>query len=402
MSVRFILLYLALWTGRCIGGRGQYIKTEVLRNSPLGIGIQNALNARRHFSSRTPMRQSGRKTRISEQCQSEPSKHDSIFASVAGGEPKGLRLVLPPFLRPKPRDKAMEELECLEEEVIPCSSERIYDPNEEQQRSQLFIPMQTEEKRQTLHVTNAGRRSKPLKLNNNHKTTIRTSDTRGGNALSAVRPLMFWENMVSGAVSRSVAQTIMHPANTMKTILQSTRGADRPTLASLMRPEMFKTLTRGAGANFVLSIPHGAVNFAVLEFVRGRLNTIVDSVPLLAKRADSIGPGLDFLSSAISTITCSVVSTPQMMITDNIMAGNYPRLDAAVTGLYAERGLLGFYAGWWPGLVGKIPSYVSFLFSICMLQKHKSTSFSLSQPYSTGTNMDILSTTETNALIYFR
>jgi solute carrier family 25 S-adenosylmethionine transporter 26 len=165
--------------------------------------------------------------------------------------------------------------------------------------------------------------------------------------------------MVCGAISRSIAQTVMHPANTMKTILQSSRGVDRPTVSQLMRPAMFKGLTRGAGANFILSVPHGAVNFAVLEFVRGRLNSFVESVPWLEERSEKIGPGLDFSSSAISTICCSVVSTPQMMITDNIMVGNYPRLSAAIRGLYKDRGIMGFYSGWWPGLVGKIPSYVS-------------------------------------------
>lgn len=30
---------------------------------------------------------------------------------------------------------------------------------------------------------------------------------------------------------------------------------------------------------------------------------------------------------------------------------------SATNGLYANRGILGFYSGWWPGLVGKIPSY---------------------------------------------
>lgn len=39
------------------------------------------------------------------------------------------------------------------------------------------------------------------------------------------------------------------------------------------------------------------------------------------------------------------------------MAGNYPNLVAATNGLYSNGGMLGFYAGWWPGLVGKIPSY---------------------------------------------
>ena len=39
------------------------------------------------------------------------------------------------------------------------------------------------------------------------------------------------------------------------------------------------------------------------------------------------------------------------------MAGNYPNLPAAVKGLYAQQGIRGFYSGWFPGLVGKIPSY---------------------------------------------
>lgn len=180
--------------------------------------------------------------------------------------------------------------------------------------------------------------------------------TKGG-AITAARPLLFWESMVSGAVSRSIAQTAMHPANTMKTMMQSSRGGNEISLAQLMKPSMFKTFSRGAGANFVLSVPHGAINFAVLELVRAQFSKFVDSVPVLSSQADRIGPGLDFLSSAVSTICCSVISTPQMMITDNIMAGNYPSMLPACKGLYQQNGVLAFYSGWWPGLVGKIPSY---------------------------------------------
>mmetsp|Transcript_39216 Transcript_39216/g.94846 ORF Transcript_39216/g.94846 Transcript_39216/m.94846 type:complete len:444 (+) Transcript_39216:140-1471(+) len=179
--------------------------------------------------------------------------------------------------------------------------------------------------------------------------------TKGGAMVA--RPLLFWENMVSGAISRSIAQTAMHPANTMKTIMQSSRGGDKLKLGQLLNPSMFKTLSRGAGANFVLSVPHGAVNFAVLELVRAQMGKFIESVPGLSSRAEKIGPGLDFLSSAVSTICCSIVSTPQMMITDNIMAGNYPALWPACVGLYRKEGVMGFYSGWWPGLAGKIPSY---------------------------------------------
>ena len=192
-------------------------------------------------------------------------------------------------------------------------------------------------------------------------SVLATTEQRGG-AKAAVAsvtqsPLNFWENMVCGAVSRSVAQTVMHPANTMKTILQSQRGSSREAYATLLLPSNFRRLTQGAGANFLLSVPHGAVNFAVLEFVRTRLAHIVQSTPFLNERSEQLGAGLDFLSSCISTITCSIISTPQMMITDNIMAGNYPNLPVAIQGLWTSTGLKGFYQGWWPGLVGKIPSY---------------------------------------------
>jgi len=177
------------------------------------------------------------------------------------------------------------------------------------------------------------------------------------------RVLIFWENMVCGAVSRSVAQVLTHPANTMKTILQSNREmgvAEKLTMRKLLRNKSdLKVLTRGAGAQFVLSLPHGAVNFAVLEYVRKSLNNVASNSAWMREKQKTksyFGPMLDFCSSAIATCCCSMVSTPQMMILDNIMAGTYPNLFAATKGL-SKKGLAGFYTGWWPGLAGKIPSY---------------------------------------------
>ena len=70
---------------------------------------------------------------------------------------------------------------------------------------------------------------------------------------------------------------------------------------------------------------------------------------------------LDFLSdltsSSVSTIVCSIVSTPQMVITDRLMAGVYPTFPAALRKILKKDGLLGFYTGWWPSLAQKIPSY---------------------------------------------
>ncbi len=162
--------------------------------------------------------------------------------------------------------------------------------------------------------------------------------------------MVFWENMVCGAISRSVAQTVMHPANTCKTLLQSSPDY---RFRELLKPSMFHRLSIGAGANLLLSLPHGAINFAVLEAVRHRLGKLAKQFHTPAH----FDPALDFVSSCISTISCSAVSTPQMVIMDNIMAGNYPHLAGAITQIHAKYGVAGFYRGWLPGLMGKIPAY---------------------------------------------
>jgi hypothetical protein len=184
-------------------------------------------------------------------------------------------------------------------------------------------------------------------------TTNSTTKTRGGGKAKAIPEpvyLNFWENMVCGAVSRAIAQTATHPANTMKTLLQSNRdSATRMTLKEIAKVQNLKMLTRGAGAQTILSIPHGAVNFAVLEFVRFRMNSLAMKSEWASRKKDTsaaFGPAMDFLSSAIATVCCSVISTPQMMIVDNIMAGTYANLAGAVSGLSAEKGIAGFYTGW--------------------------------------------------------
>lgn len=181
--------------------------------------------------------------------------------------------------------------------------------------------------------------------------------TLKGGATVATMQLVFWETMLCGAISRSTAQTVMHPANTMKTILQNSKGPMIPAILELCKPSSFHRLTYGAGTNFLLSLPTGAVNFAVLELVRKKLGDFVARNSFLHEREKSFSFVLDFLSSSVSTVTCSVVATPQMMIIDNIMVGNYPNLRKAVVGLYQRGGVKAFYRGWLPGIVGKIPSY---------------------------------------------
>ena len=70
-----------------------------------------------------------------------------------------------------------------------------------------------------------------------------------------------------------------------------------------------------------------------------------------------LNPCIDFASSAISTFICSVVSTPQMVLTDRIMSGTYANFLSAVLSIVSKEGIRGFYRGWLPAIVQKVPSY---------------------------------------------
>ena len=153
----------------------------------------------------------------------------------------------------------------------------------------------------------------------------------------------YFQSMFAGAISRSIAQTLLHPAYTYKTILQL-RQRTTTSLQQLSLPRLMK----GIDAQFILSLPHGAFHFFVIDQVKQRLNLF------MPRKLDFLS---DFVSSAISTITCSIISTPQMVLTDRLMAGVYPTFPDAVNKIMATEGIFGFYRGWWPALAQKIPSY---------------------------------------------
>jgi hypothetical protein len=71
-------------------------------------------------------------------------------------------------------------------------------------------------------------------------------------------------------------------------------------------------LLQGADAQFILSLPHGAFHFFVIDQVKIQLSKFMPA------SLDFLG---DFASSALSTVICSIVSTPQMVLTDRLMAG---------------------------------------------------------------------------------
>ncbi len=78
--------------------------------------------------------------------------------------------------------------------------------------------------------------------------------------------MTYLQTLTAGAVSRSMAQTLLHPAYTYKTLLQLRNVGQhipKPTLASVQ----FSRLLKGIDAQFLLSLPHGAFHFFVIDQV---------------------------------------------------------------------------------------------------------------------------------------
>jgi len=92
--------------------------------------------------------------------------------------------------------------------------------------------------------------------------TTKASTHRGGSIFSTKDKngntvLTYYGLMLSGSIARTVAATAVHPLNVVKTLLQTKDG----------KVPAFKwsVLSRGAGSQFIMSVPHGAFQFVVTE-----------------------------------------------------------------------------------------------------------------------------------------
>lgn len=109
---------------------------------------------------------------------------------------------------------------------------------------------------------------------NTSMSVMRTGSTGGGSDSgitthaqnNSAIAMTYLQTMTAGAVSRSMAQTLLHPAYTYKTLLQLKNVGQhipKPSLSNLQ----FSRLLKGIDAQFLLSLPHGAFHFFVIDHV---------------------------------------------------------------------------------------------------------------------------------------
>ena len=122
------------------------------------------------------------------------------------------------------------------------------------------------------------------------------------------------QHALAGAFARAVAQSCVHPLNVAKTTLQTANGPAAlraMTSGGLFSMATWRHLSRGLGAQALLSMPNGAINFCVMEGTRRFICSV-------APRGGAL---IDATTAAAGTAVATVVSLPQSILNDRIMGG---------------------------------------------------------------------------------
>lgn len=166
--------------------------------------------------------------------------------------------------------------------------------------------------------------------------------------------LTFADRMIAGSVARTVAQTILHPLDTLRTRAQAAKRGDLPSASAAgaaPAEPLARTLGRGLLPQVLLAGPAGAIQFATLEWARDALAPYVPS-PVLA----------NLLAGAAGAIAASVVRVPQENLKQPVQAGRYPNALSCLQALSAE-GPGRFYRGLQSTLLRDVPwNALSFAF----------------------------------------
>ena len=187
---------------------------------------------------------------------------------------------------------------------------------------------------------------------------------RGGGGVDHVVPgpgaaptaLTLRQHALAGALARAIAQSAVHPLNVCKTVLQSHGGYEAlrgGVSGGLFAASTLGFLTRGMGAQALLSLPNGAINFCAMEGARRCLVGSLGALPGGGRFLPR--PFVDALSASVGTVLSTLVSLPQSILNDRIMSGRYPNLavaarDVGLKGLWPRR-------TWTAALCAKVPAY---------------------------------------------
>ena len=150
------------------------------------------------------------------------------------------------------------------------------------------------------------------------------------------------QRLLAGGTGRTVGQLVMYPADALRTLAQTRAGAR--SLGELGA----QTLISGAATTSLFAYLIGAVQFAIYGTVAPQLGTLAASV--------------------CGAIGSCIVSVPQEVVKQRLVTGIYPNFAAAVSHIWRNEGLRGFYTAWLPTVSRNVPFVVTTFVTFAWLE----------------------------------
>lgn len=152
----------------------------------------------------------------------------------------------------------------------------------------------------------------------------------GGGARMVGAELTFVERMIAGSIARTVAQTLLHPLDTLRTRAQAKKRGDLPGASAgggvPPAEPLARTLCRGLLPQVLLAGPAGALQFATLEYARGLLTGAVPSPA-----------AVNLLAAACGALAASIVRVPQENVKQPVQVQEHARSSRRAGGGGGER-----------------------------------------------------------------
>lgn len=162
---------------------------------------------------------------------------------------------------------------------------------------------------------------------------------------------MWWRHLAAGGVAGAVSRTCTAPLDRLKVFLQvqSSRQTIAECLRSMLKEGGVASLWRGNGINVLKIAPETAIKFAAYEQIKRFIKGDTDHTLAIYERfcAGALAGGIS--QSAIYPL--EVLKTRLALR----KTGQYKSILDAATKIYTNEGLMSFYRGYIPNILGIIP-----------------------------------------------
>ncbi|XP_072918568.1 mitochondrial adenyl nucleotide antiporter SLC25A24-like [Hemitrygon akajei] len=164
---------------------------------------------------------------------------------------------------------------------------------------------------------------------------------------------MWWRQLLSGAVAGAVSRTGTAPLDRLKVLMQvhaskSNQMSVYSGFKQMLKEGGVMSLWRGNGMNVIKIAPETAIKFMAYEQFK----------KLLARDSQNIGTHERFLAGSLAGVTAQTSIYPMEVLKTRMAlrkTGQYSGVADCVRKIWKNEGLIAFYKGYIPNILGIIP-----------------------------------------------